>query len=72
MGFLFFFAEETEVASERHLDAFTHCLMQLRGTCNALICSYKCILYIYIYIYILDIKRGQLMFEINNKNEKIL
>ncbi len=25
------------------LDAFTHCLMQLRGTWHALTCSYKCI-----------------------------
>ncbi len=36
-------AEETEVALEWHLDDFTHCLLQLRGTCNAFTCSYKCI-----------------------------
>ncbi len=30
-----------EVASELHLDVFTHCLMWLRGTWSALTCSYK-------------------------------
>ncbi len=32
-----------EVASEWHLEAFTHCLMELIGTFNYLICRYKCI-----------------------------
>ncbi len=30
-----------------HLDVFTHCLMQLRGTWSALTCSYKCIMFWY-------------------------
>ncbi len=37
-----------EVASEWHLDVFTHCLMQLRGTWSALTCSYKCIMFWYL------------------------
>ncbi len=36
-----------EVASEWHLDVFSHCLMQLRGTWSALTCSYKCIMFWY-------------------------